>query len=105
MSSISIIGTGTMARILGARALAGGNTVQDIGRDPAKAAKAAKAAKGRVSAFIESLALRPPDTGDLTMAHRLEGAALLMVAPALGQATKDDNFWLGINTLGCGRTS
>lgn len=102
MSSISIIGAGTMARILGARALAGGNTVQVIGRDPAKAAKAAK---GRVSAFIESLALRPPDTGDLTMAHRLEGAALLMVAPALGQASKDNNFWLGINTLGYGRTS
>jgi predicted dinucleotide-binding enzyme len=101
MSSISIIGAGTMARILGARALAG-NTVQVIGRDPAKAAKAAK---GRVSAFIESLALRPPDTGDLTMAHRLEGAALLMVAPALGQASKDNNFWLGINTLGSGRTS
>jgi hypothetical protein len=39
------------------------------------------------------------------MAHRLEGAALLMVAPALGQASKDNNFWLGINTLGCGRTS
>ena len=99
MSSISIIGAGTMARILGARALAGGNTVQVIGRDPAKAAK------GRVPAFIESLALRPPDTGDMTMAHRLEGAALLMVAPALGQASKENNFWLGINTLGCGRTS
>jgi hypothetical protein len=36
-SSISIIGVGTMARILGARALAGGNTVQVIGRDAAKA--------------------------------------------------------------------
>ena len=99
MSSISIIGAGTMARILGACALAGGNTVQVIGRDPAKAAK------GRVSAFIESLALRPPDTGDLTMAHPLEGAALLMVAPVLGQASKDNNFCLGTNTLGCGRTS
>jgi 8-hydroxy-5-deazaflavin:NADPH oxidoreductase len=38
MSSISIIGAGTMARILGTRALAGGNTVEVIGRDPAKAA-------------------------------------------------------------------
>ena len=32
MSSISIIGAGTMARILGTRALAGGNTVEVIGR-------------------------------------------------------------------------
>jgi 8-hydroxy-5-deazaflavin:NADPH oxidoreductase len=38
MSSISIVGTGNMARILGTRALAGGNTVQVIGRDAAKAA-------------------------------------------------------------------
>ena len=38
MSSISIIGAGTMARILAARALAGGNTVEVIGRDAAKAA-------------------------------------------------------------------
>jgi predicted dinucleotide-binding enzyme len=38
MNSISIIGTGNMARTLGARALTGGNTVEIIGRDPAKAA-------------------------------------------------------------------
>jgi hypothetical protein len=38
MSSISIIGAGTMARILGTRALAGGNTVEVIGRDAAKVA-------------------------------------------------------------------
>ena len=31
-------------------------------------------AKARVSSFIDSLALRPLDTGDLKMAHRLEGA-------------------------------
>ena len=31
MSSISIIGAGTMARILGTRALDGGNTVEVIG--------------------------------------------------------------------------
>jgi 8-hydroxy-5-deazaflavin:NADPH oxidoreductase len=212
MSSISIIGTGNMARILGARALAGGNTVEIIGRDGAKAAaladalgggatagttgdapagdivilavlyasavpvvsqygdalagkvivditnafdaagtglvtpegssgaqevaKAAPAsahvvkafntifgyvlaadqaegrpldvfiagddagAKARVSSFIESLALRPLDTGDLEMAHWLEGAGLLMIAPALRKAVEDNNFWLGINTLG-----
>jgi hypothetical protein len=211
MSSISIIGAGTMARILGARALAGGNTVEVIGRDTAKTAalasvlggatagtighapagdivilavpyasaapivsqyrdalagkvivdisnpfdpartglatpdgssaaeqtaKAAPAgahvvkafntlfghvlaaaplqgspldvfiagddaeAKARVSSFIESLALRPLDTGDLKMALWIEGAGLLMVAPALGKAVKDHNFWLGINSLG-----
>jgi 8-hydroxy-5-deazaflavin:NADPH oxidoreductase len=211
MSSISIIGTGTMARILGTRALAGGNTVEVIGRDAAKAAALARAlgggatagtadsapagdivilavpyasaapvvaqygdalagkviidisnafdpagtglvtpdgssaaqetaqaapagahvvkafntlfgevlaasptggrpldvfiagddaeAKARVSAFIERLALRPLDVGDLKMAHWLEGAGLLMIAPALGKAVEDSNFWLGINTL------
>ena len=56
-------------------------------------------AKARVSAFIESLALRPLDVGDLKMAHWLEGAGLLMIAPALGKAVEDSNFWLGINTL------
>jgi hypothetical protein len=212
MSTISIIGNGNMARILGARAIAGGNTVEIIGRDAARAAavvkelggsttaggfgsipegdiviialpyesvapvvrkygpalkakvivdisnpfdpahtglvtpdgssaaqetaKAAPAgahvvkafntlfghvlaadqaggrpldvfiagddagAKARVSSFIESLALRPLDAGDLKMAHWLEGAGLLMVALLVGKAVKDDNFWLGINTLG-----
>jgi predicted dinucleotide-binding enzyme len=36
-SSISIIGLGTMASALAQRALAGGNAVEIIGRDPAKA--------------------------------------------------------------------
>ncbi|HTW01251.1 MAG TPA: NAD(P)-binding domain-containing protein [Streptosporangiaceae bacterium] len=212
MSNISIIGTGNMARILGTRAVAGGNTVEVTGRDAAKAAalaselgggattgtfgsrpagdivilavlyasaapvvglygealadkvivdisnafdpagtglltpegssaaeetaRAAPAsahvvkafntnfghvlaadkpggrpldvfiagddaeAKARVSSFIESLALRPLDVGDLKMAHWLEGAGLLMVAPLVGKAVGDSNFWLGINTLG-----
>ncbi|WP_228926379.1 NADPH-dependent F420 reductase [Streptomyces sp. DH7] len=43
MSGISIIGTGNMARTIGARALAGGNTVEVIGRDQAKASDLAKA--------------------------------------------------------------
>ncbi len=33
MSSISIIGTGNMARTIGARAVTGGNTVEIMGRD------------------------------------------------------------------------
>src|ERR1700732_2840423 len=46
MSSISIIGTGNMARALGALAVAGGNTVEVIGRDQSKAADLAKALGG-----------------------------------------------------------
>jgi len=38
VSSISIIGTGHMARILGALAVEGGSAVEVIGCDPAKAA-------------------------------------------------------------------
>src|SRR6201990_727041 len=43
MSNISIIGTGNMARTIGARAIAGGNTVEVMGRDQSKAAELAKA--------------------------------------------------------------
>jgi len=213
MTSISIIGMGTMAHILGARAVAGGNTVEVIGRDEAKSsalvselggdttagtigsvpagdivilalpypsvvdvvgqigdalsdkilvdisnpfdradmtqlmtprdssaaqeiAKVAPAgaqvvkafntlmghvlaatqigdppldvfiagddagAKERVSSFVDSLGLRPLDTGDLKVAHWLEGAGVLMVAPLIGTAVGSSNFWLGINTLG-----
>jgi 8-hydroxy-5-deazaflavin:NADPH oxidoreductase len=46
MSSISIIGTGNMARAIGTLAVAGGNTVEVIGRDQAKAADLAKALGG-----------------------------------------------------------
>ena len=46
MSSISIIGLGTMARVLADRALAGGNAVEIIGRDPAKATELAAALGG-----------------------------------------------------------
>jgi predicted dinucleotide-binding enzyme len=46
MSSISFIGTGNMARTIGARAIAGGNTVEIIGRDESKAADLAQALGG-----------------------------------------------------------
>jgi predicted dinucleotide-binding enzyme len=46
MSSISIVGTGNMARTIGALAVAGGNTVEVIGRDQSKAADLAKALGG-----------------------------------------------------------
>jgi predicted dinucleotide-binding enzyme len=42
MSSISIIGTGNMARTIGELAVAGGNIVEVIGRDQSKAADLAK---------------------------------------------------------------
>ena len=42
MSNISIIGTGNMARAIGALAVAGNNTVEIIGRDQSKAADLAK---------------------------------------------------------------
>jgi predicted dinucleotide-binding enzyme len=49
MSNISIIGTGNMARTIGALAVAGGNSVEIIGRDRAKAADLAKALGGGVT--------------------------------------------------------
>jgi predicted dinucleotide-binding enzyme len=50
MSSISIIGTGNMARTIGTRAVAGGNTVEVMGRDQPKAARLAKAIGGGATA-------------------------------------------------------
>jgi hypothetical protein len=46
MSNISIIGTGNMARTIGTLAVAGGNTVEVIGRDQSKATDLAKALGG-----------------------------------------------------------
>jgi predicted dinucleotide-binding enzyme len=51
-------------------------------------------AKASVSAFIESLGLRPQDTGDLSMAHWLEGAGLLAVG--VGRSVGYFNFSLGV---------
>ena len=208
MSSISIIGLGNMARALAGRALAGGNTVEIIGRDRAKAeelaatlgatvgtagttpagdivilavpyanaaavvgeygdalrgkviidltnpvsadlqgfvtpdgssgaqeiAKAAPAgahvvkafntlyshvlaagpadgrlvdvfiagddaqAKARVSAFVESLGLRPMDAGQLPMARALENVALLELG-LVAHSIKHTDFYLGISIL------
>ena len=50
MSSISIIGTGNMARAIGALAVAGGNTVEVIGRDRSKAADLATTLGGSTTA-------------------------------------------------------
>jgi predicted dinucleotide-binding enzyme len=54
-------------------------------------------AKASVSTFIESLGLRPQDTGDLSMAHWLEGTALLSVGLA-NHGVGDVNFSLGVTS-------
>jgi 8-hydroxy-5-deazaflavin:NADPH oxidoreductase len=55
-------------------------------------------AKARVSAFIESLGLRPMDTGQLPMARALENAALLQLG-LVAHSVKHTNFFLGVNIL------
>lgn len=55
MSSISIIGVGNMATALGGRALAGGNTVEIIGRDPARAQALAAAIGGATAGTLGTI--------------------------------------------------
>ncbi len=55
-------------------------------------------AKAKVSAFIESLGLRPLDAGGLEMAHWLEGTGLLMINLARNGAGTFD-FALGITVF------
>ena len=55
-------------------------------------------AKASVSAFIESLGLRPLDAGGLEMAHWLEGAGLLMMG--LAGHGMGFNIALGVDLLG-----
>lgn len=56
-------------------------------------------AKARVSAFVESLGLRPWDTGELFMARALENAGLLELG-LMNHSVKHANFSLGITLLG-----
>ncbi|WP_406490140.1 NADPH-dependent F420 reductase [Streptomyces phaeochromogenes] len=56
-------------------------------------------AKMRVSAFIESLGLRPMDTGQLAMARTLENVALLQLG-LVANSVKHTNFFLGVSVLG-----
>jgi hypothetical protein len=55
-------------------------------------------AKARVSAFIESLGLRPLDTGALPMARALENVALLQLG-LVSHSVKHTNFCLGVSIL------
>ena len=56
-------------------------------------------AKARVSAFIESLGLRPMDAGQLPMARALENVALLELG-LVAHSIKHTNFYLGVSILG-----
>jgi predicted dinucleotide-binding enzyme len=56
-------------------------------------------AKARVSAFIESLGLRPMDTAPLPMARTLEHACLLSLG-LLTHSVKHTNFSIGVSLLG-----
>ena len=92
MSSITIIGTGNMARTIGELAIAGGNTDEVMGRDQSKAADLAKAS---VATFVESLGLRPLDVGGLDTAHWLEGMSLVEMGLARNGVGHFD-FALGV---------
>ena len=56
-------------------------------------------AKARVSAFVESLGLRPMDTGELPMARALENVALLQLG-LVAHSVKHTDFSLGVSILG-----
>ncbi|MBK3573531.1 NAD(P)-binding domain-containing protein [Streptomyces sp. MBT65] len=56
-------------------------------------------AKARVSAFVESLGLRPLDTGRLAMARALENAGLLELG-LVAHSVKHTDFSLGVSLLG-----
>ncbi|MFJ9249910.1 NADPH-dependent F420 reductase [Streptomyces sp. NPDC101776] len=56
-------------------------------------------AKARVSAFVESLGLRPMDAGQLEMARALENAGLLMMG-LVAHSVKHTDFSLGVSLLG-----
>jgi hypothetical protein len=55
-------------------------------------------AKASVSAFVESLGLRPLDTGLLPMARALENAGLLELG-LIAHSVKHTNFSLGVSIL------
>ena len=56
-------------------------------------------AKARVSAFVESLGLRPMDTGPLPMARTLEHVCLLSLG-LVAHSIKHTNFSIGVSLLG-----
>ncbi|MDQ0810371.1 putative dinucleotide-binding enzyme [Streptomyces sp. B3I7] len=74
MSSVSIIGTGDMAAALAGRALAGGNAVEIIGRDPARAGELAAGLDGATVGTFDAV-----PAGDLVvLAVPYAGAAAVV---------------------------
>jgi predicted dinucleotide-binding enzyme len=55
--------------------------------------------KARVSAFVDSLGLRPMDTGPLLMARTLEHVCLLSLG-LMAHSVKHTNFAIGVSLLG-----
>jgi predicted dinucleotide-binding enzyme len=58
-----------------------------------------KQAKAQVSAFVESLGLRPLDAGELPMARALENVGLLQIS-LVTNSIKHTNFAVGVSILG-----
>jgi len=81
MSNVSIIGLGQMASALAGRALAGGNTVEVIGRNPAKAQELASRLDGATVGTVGE-----PPAGDivvLAVPYASAGAAVAQFGDAL----------------------
>jgi predicted dinucleotide-binding enzyme len=75
MARISIIGSGNMARAIGSRAVAGGNTVEIIGRNPDKSAALARVLGGDTT--TGTWGTRP--TGDIVILAVLFAGAVPVV--------------------------
>jgi predicted dinucleotide-binding enzyme len=75
VARISIIGSGNMARAIGSRAVAGGNTVEIIGRNPEKSAALARALGGDTT--TGTWGARP--TGDIVILAVLFAGAVPVV--------------------------
>jgi 8-hydroxy-5-deazaflavin:NADPH oxidoreductase len=84
MSNISIIGTGNMARAIGTLAVAGGNTVEVVGRDQSKAAELAKSLGGSTTTGIFGAV----PTGDIVIVA-LRFADVVPVVTQYGEALAD----------------
>jgi len=100
MSKISIIGTGNMARTIGVRAVASGNTVEVMGRDQSKAADLAKALGGSATTgewgtapagdivilalLYDGVVRSSPSTETLSRARSSSTSAIPSIPPSTG---------------------
>jgi predicted dinucleotide-binding enzyme len=118
MSTISIIGSGDMAAAIGGLAAKAAPADAEVVKafnthfshvladGPVEGhpldvfiAGDGALAKARVSAFIESLGLRPMDTGPLLMARTLEHVCLLSLG-LIAHSVKHTKFSIGVSLLG-----